>query len=275
MKKLILILSCLAFTTFIYAAVDNRDGAVDITTTSDVDGVASSRSQIDGQIIASGSPADPCDCATASYLSCYTGDYSGEVREICYDSGNSNKTGADLGTPTVSADYVIVDAANEGLEFVNSSSDIINGALGTVWFTVYVDVVTMTANLTVFEANDGSNDDYIKIEVDGAGGDIGEVLVTYRQADAAAYCSSDEVGGGVVPEQTATRVGMAWDYSNDKIKVYAATIGYECTTAGMNGSAAFTSMVLGEEFSGAVPHTFRIYDVTVFSTYDVADPDPL
>lgn len=214
-----------------------------------------------------GGAADPCSCPTASYLSCYTGDHASGVNYICYDSGNSNKNGTENGTITVTSSYVEITGTAEGLEWAVSTDDLAAGDVGTFWLTVYVDVATITGVTAIFEITSANNNDMMSIRVNNDG----TVRGIYRQNDVPVNLDSVATLSG----QTATRIGYTWDQPNDKHKVYITTTGLEATTAGLNGLAVVTQMQIGEEFGGPVNHTYRGYDLTIFSTYDVADPAPL
>jgi len=220
--------------------------------------------------VASGNACEDAGC-TGTYDFCYTGDYSGDVRKACYANG-SNQTGTDVGTISVSSGYITVDAVDEGLEFVVSSDDVMDSALGTIWLSFCLDTDAITASTQIFEAGDElGSDDYI---------------YCYISTDDTATCSykGDWATKSVTSVNTASsdscstwnRLMYTWDLSGDKHKVVLdGGTGEEATTAELTALTPEPTIILfGQEYSTiGMQYDIQIKDVHILPTYDASDPD--
>ncbi len=225
-------------------------------------------STVGTQTVTLGAAAAP-SCPSGTYLFAWNGDYGTDTDKGCFTSGGVVKDGTQSGG-TLSATYgrtlvgMGITASDQYMTWTVTGGDGINVTDGTLWMDIYVDDVTPTAEITLFESYLDA-DNYIKLVYTAPGGLTG----TYR-------------GNGIgklVPDTEDmvigwNTVGYSWQRTGtDKhsVKMNASAWVEETESAIFEGTP--TSITIGENLSGGA-HTdvFYIDNVYILTGYQTAHP---
>lgn len=227
--------------------------------------------------------ADPCGCATTTYMFCYTGDYSGDADKACFTNGTASKDGTEVDTGTyvaISSDYISIDAQLDNHVYWEiSSGDGFTSTKGTIFFSIYVTDGNANSDWDLFQLFEARYDanNYLYIAGTDGTSSKGNLYAVWRSL------------GGTTQTLTATiatdlgawyRVGYTWDTTNGDGVHSISAVAITSATSWEDGTGttldAWTgepsNIYVGERSYNQAVDARLIKDVYIFSTYKATDP---
>jgi len=221
-------------------------------------------------------PADPCSCATGTYVACFTSDHATANDYICYNSGAGALDADDNESVTCAADANCEDgdccevSANQDyFTWDNDSERLCPKATGTIWASIYFDQVSDPDTVPIIvEAYWQYNDKlYIYVDGDTLGG-------KYVQGGTDYVTTETDVD---ISMQTWHRVAFTWDATGgaNSVCVQLDANGWDCDAADFSAisAGALDRFTLFERDCGGV-HDDNLFidNLTVHSGFQTADP---
>jgi len=222
-------------------------------------------------------------CPEGKYQFYWNGDYSGDTDKACFDNGTATKDGTTAGTPSLSADYLEVNALNEYLKWAVANRDGVSEAQGTLYFTARVadDGDADLENMTFAEVYvDGNN--YILFYITGS---TNKFTMAHKGSGTSKTLSKTET----ISFDTWYRFGATWDTTTSPGRLSLSMLacsdaGSDCAVSTPVASWQATTgtlrnfvnapddIALGENACGlGQQETLRIKDVIITSGYQDAD----
>lgn len=216
-------------------------------------------------------------CPVGTYMFYYNGDYPDDTDKACFTNGTVTKDGTISGA-TVTSDYVLIEAANQYIQWVIASEDGISDSEGTVFATICMidDGDADVETTQIWESYIDTNN-YMLCQIDGGT----NKLVCYHRGNggtAQTVLSSSTFDSFC---DTWYRVGYTWQTGADaggKHSVSLVLLGNdpvwtEAVEDLDDWATPPDKFTIGENLtSGGVVDDMRVKDVIILQGYQTDDP---